>query len=674
MGRPAVSAYIGRSGALTLTGLPQDIKGQIQQATDIVRLIGEHIALRPRGKEFVGLCPFHDDRHPSLYVSPSKQIYKCFACGAGGDVFAFVMNYHRMSFPEALRYLADRAGIRLPAGTWKSADGNQSEDLRQRLLKANALAAAFFQGLLRHSEHGRVAREYLARRNISPQMIAAFGIGYAPDRWDGLALTAAEKGWSVTDLEAVGLLVRRDQVPGSASSGYYDRFRHRLMFPICDVLGRPIAFGGRKLREEDEPKYLNSPESPLFSKAGTLYGLHLARKAILESRTAVVVEGYTDVIACHQHGLQNVVATLGTALTAQHAAQLRRYCDRVILVYDADEAGVRAADRAVEVFLNEGLDVLIAILPGQQDPADLLGQPDGIELWHQALRQARDALDFLFQRMRSGLGQAETITARQRLAEDYLRRLAQLGLGQSLSLGGPTGATAVLRQAMIRQRLAELLKISEQELQQLIKKLQPARSSVGENAEKREFSDIQKAEKTLVFDQGAARLKALQQAERQVVACLVQHPELFHQTYIQGRLLDEALTPEDMVTPLGRSLYRRVYEHLVHGRSVSLTDLLAELAEEGETDLAAALTSAILELDQQAGQDRQRAETILRGAVGAVLAYRRQEAYHQSRQAVEEALQDRNGSQALSERLRQLTQNLAEVGWSIPPALRRKGP
>ncbi|MEX0741411.1 MAG: DNA primase, partial [Phycisphaeraceae bacterium] len=331
------------------------------EASDLVRLIGDHVSLRPRGKEFVGLCPFHEDKNPSMYVSPSKQIYKCFSCGAGGDAFSFMMGYHKMSFPEALEHLAERNNIKLPkrsAGT--SGEGDEGPSPRQRIQQANQLAQRFFKQTYTDASLGKIARDYVTSRGISDAMVEAFGIGCAPDAWDALAGQVQKQRWDAHAFEQAGLIANR-----KTGNGHYDRLRHRLIFPICDTLGRPIAFGGRtlpdsKLGDKSDAKYLNSPETPLFNKSATLFGLHLAQQTIIAKRTAVIVEGYTDVVAAHQAGRANVVATLGTALTKEHARQLRRYCDRVVLVFDADEAGQKAADRALNVFFEENLDVHIA--------------------------------------------------------------------------------------------------------------------------------------------------------------------------------------------------------------------------------------------------------------------------------------------------------------------------
>ncbi|QYU67639.1 DNA primase [Leptolyngbya sp. 15MV] len=275
---------------------PSEDKERVREASDIVRVIGEHVALKPRGREFVGLCPFHDDHKPSMWVSPAKGIYKCFSCGAGGDVFTFVQNYHSMEFRDALEYLAQRAGIELSRhkphlGDPASHDTPPDID-RKALLRANATALDFFRAILAHPEHGQTSRDIITRRQIAPEMVERFALGAAPDRWDGLLLTLQKQGTDPAPFVAAGLLKRRDSGPG-----LYDALRHRLIFPIHDQLGRVIAFGGRKIRDEDEPKYLNSPETPLFDKSATLYGLHQAARDIQRARVALITEGYTETIA-----------------------------------------------------------------------------------------------------------------------------------------------------------------------------------------------------------------------------------------------------------------------------------------------------------------------------------------------------------------------------------------
>ncbi len=435
--------------------IQNDDRQRVIDATDIVQLISEHLALKPKGREYVGLCPFHDDHKPSMCVVPHKQMYHCFSCGAGGNAITFVMNYHKMGFGEALKYLAGRANIELtpwkpptrtgsysggtgPGGTGVPPVSGASPDFDDRpsLLEASTFAQSFFRAIYNHPEHGKVARDLVARRGVSDEMVELFGIGAAPDRWDGLVLAIEHKDLPLDPFTACGLLKRRESGPGGG--GVYDAFRNRLMFPIHDQIGRTIAFGGRRLSEEKRPdgeqdaKYLNSAESPIFDKGNTLYGLHQAVSELRRTRQAVVTEGYMDVVACHQAGVRSAVAALGTAFGAGHAKLLRRLCDRVVLLFDGDEAGQRAADRALEVFFAESIDVKIATLSsidanGAKDPDELLKQSGGVERFNEMLRVASDALDFRFGRLRkkhAGLG----LSGRARAIDEEFDTLVRLGL------------------------------------------------------------------------------------------------------------------------------------------------------------------------------------------------------------------------------------------------------
>lgn len=407
-----------------------DDRRKVLEATDIVRLIGEHLTLRPKGREHVGLCPFHDDHKPSMCVVPHKHMFHCFSCGAGGNAIDFMMKFHGMEFREALRTLADRAGIELTPfnpGARAGADGEPRPGVsRDELARANRSAWDFFRAIYRHPEHGAPARALVKRRGMSDEMVERFGVGAAPDRWDGLLKLIESKGMDAGPFVAAGLLKRRE-----SGGGWYDTFRNRLMFPILDQIGRPIAFGGRKLREEDEPKYLNSPESALFHKGSTLYGIHAAGSAIRAQRVCVITEGYTDVIACHQHGFAHVVATLGTAFTHGHVSQVRRLCDRVILLFDGDTAGEKAAERACEVFFGEGIDVDVAMLPDGCDPDDLLKDADGRARFSEVLDRAEPALEFQVRRVRArlverGVGAGSLAWARE--VEAQVVRFAEMGL------------------------------------------------------------------------------------------------------------------------------------------------------------------------------------------------------------------------------------------------------
>lgn len=557
--------------------LRDDVKRQVQQSSDIVALIGQHVALVARGKEFVGLCPFHDDRKPSMYVSPAKQIFKCFACGAGGDVFSFVMDYHKMAFPEALRYLAERANIKLPErGGRGEGDNNEGPSPRQRMIKANQQAFEFFRKIYQHEQHGAIARRYVASRGINDKMVSEFGIGAAPDLWDGLCRQIAAKGYDRQAFEQAGLIT-----PRSSGDGFYDRLRHRLIFPICDGIGRIIAFGGRVMPDStrddhSDAKYLNSPETPLFNKSATLFGLHLAQKAIIDSRTAMIVEGYTDVIACHQAGVRNVVATLGTSLTKEHAAVLRRYCDRVIMVYDGDEAGQKAADRAVQVFFSESLDIDIAILPEKLDPADLLAKDNGLERWAAVIDSAVDALSFQFDRIRALIDATDTLAGRQRITEQYLRTLIQLGLRQ----------LDRQRYGLVFARIADVLRMSPAAVAEAVKKLDVRPAPQPQHQPQQPVAIEASSPDYAPSQAPAAKADALTHAQRQIIGCLLNRPDLFHVALPDGRPLSEAVVPDEFTDAAARRLYYAICEHLFEHETLHLSDLRSVLADEADARAA----------------------------------------------------------------------------------------
>lgn len=451
-----------------------DDKLKVLQATQIERLIADHLTLKAKGRELVGLCPFHDDQRPSMTVVPSKQIYKCFSCGAGGDAITFVMDYHHLSFFEALKYLAERAGIELKPRARSGYPPGGSDDRpsvsKSDLVAANQFAADYFKVILRHPEHGASARAVLERRAVSPAMIEQFGLGASADKWDGLAIMVGRKGLPVEPFIAAGLLRAREN-----GHGHYDAFRNRLMFPITDQLGRVVAFGARRLNDADEPKYLNSADSPVFSKSGTLYALPQALAAIRQSQTAIITEGYMDTIACHQAGVANAIATLGTALTPTNAKILSRLCRTVVLLFDGDEAGQRAADRAVEILFSSSIDVKIATLsslkpttlgsgvplPVPKDPDELLKQEGGKERLLALMDAAPRGLDYRMSRFASTLPPPADVGARARAIEEELEKLVEVGLAdlppeRRVVIERRVGALINVDEHLIRRKVSEL--------------------------------------------------------------------------------------------------------------------------------------------------------------------------------------------------------------------------
>ena len=616
-------------------------RDRVLGSTDLVRLIGEHVQLRPKGREFVGLCPFHDDKNPSMQVSPQKQIYKCFSCGAGGSCFDFVMNYHKLSFPEAMKMLADRAGIELTPfrpGKGGGAPNPQSSDRRKRLLAVNDLALAYFQAKLQSPEAEQV-RAYLVKRGVSDEMIERFQLGYAPHSWHALSEEVAAKRWDKPAFENAGLVA-------NGQRGLYDKLRHRLTFPICDDMGRAIAFGGRSLpgNELDDPtvdaKYLNSPETLLFNKSRTLYGLDLAKKAIIDAKTAVIVEGYTDVIACHQHGRCNVVAALGTAFTMEHATKLRRFCEKVVLVFDGDAAGHKAADRAVEVLLTSEIDIAVVILPQGLDPDELFGQDVGEAAWDALIANAPNAMAYLLTQFQNDLEASETMAGKQDASTAFLTRLARHDIG---SMPG-------IRRALVLTRLAQLLHMPDHEVLAELKRLKPRQfapvispaSAVTEGYGPDEVGPVmdentQEYSENEYFERpegdSSSKLRAQEQAQRQLVACLLRDNDLFHTAMPDGADFCEAVPPGD-VAGAGRRVYQLLHDRFADEEGLTLLGLLAELAERGWDNDRRWLTQADVELEQLVGEDSAKLKHLFADSAQAIMKHQRRQAFEQDRRSL----------------------------------------
>jgi DNA primase len=341
--------------------IPEPVLEQIRQSNDVVEVIGSYFPLKRAGANFRALCPFHKEKTPSFNVNPQKQIWHCFGCGAGGDVFTFVMKYENLDFVGSVRRLAERAGVKLE---YEERAGEPGRDVKESLLKLHDLAANFFHHNLMKERSASVAREYLKKRQITSEIAQKWRLGYSPDKWDGLIQHAAGKKFPAELLETAGLALRRE-----SGDRFYDRFRGRLMFPIGDEQGRTVGFSGRILTDEkDQPKYVNSPETPIFQKGRILFALDKAKRAIIEETCAVVCEGQIDTISCHEAGIENVVAPQGTALTEQHARILKRYAEEVVLMFDADTAGQNAIVRSAEPLWDAGVVIRVAVLPQGHDP------------------------------------------------------------------------------------------------------------------------------------------------------------------------------------------------------------------------------------------------------------------------------------------------------------------
>lgn len=392
--------------------ISDEIINQIRDRIDIADIVSHHVSLTKAGQNLKGLCPFHQEKSPSFTVSPSRQIFHCFGCGAGGNVFTFLTRITGVSFPEVVRDLGRKVGIEVEEA---AAHVGPQAAQTNRVEQLNQATAAWFQQNLRDEQAGVGAREYLESRGIQQTTIDQFGIGVAPAEWDGLLKALTKKGFSQGDLVTAGLVVARD-----SGSGFYDRFRARVMFTITDLRKRVVGFGGRVLGE-GMPKYLNSPDTPLFKKGQTLFAFDHAREAIARTKTVIVVEGYFDAIALHQAGITHTVATLGTALTPEHIQVLRRFASNVVLLFDPDAAGVRAALRGLDLFVNSGLGVKVITLPAGDDP-DTFVRKEGPGAFARLEEVAPSLLDYALDH---GMKQAEagSLESRIRSVDEVLRIL-----------------------------------------------------------------------------------------------------------------------------------------------------------------------------------------------------------------------------------------------------------
>jgi DNA primase len=370
----------------------QDVRHRIRAANDIVEVIGAALPLKRAGASWVGLCPFHKEKTPSFHVNPQRQIFHCFGCHKGGDVFRFIQDYENLPFPEALRRLAQRAGIALEFDD--DPGRRQARHVKEALLDMHEQITGRWHQVLRNEAGGQPGRDYLARRGVSDDAIREFRLGYAPEAWEDTLNWAKGRTFDVSLLEQAGLVVRRENAPG-----HYDRFRGRLMFPICDEQGRVIAFSGRVLDADAKTaKYINSPETPLFTKSRVVFGLDKTKRALLDAGHAIICEGQLDLIACYMAGVRNVVAPQGTALTADHLRLLKRYVNELVLCFDSDEAGQNAMIRSLDTLLASGLSIRVATLPPPHDPDSLI-RSEGVAALRRAIDAGEPFFDFYLKRL-----------------------------------------------------------------------------------------------------------------------------------------------------------------------------------------------------------------------------------------------------------------------------------
>ena len=544
-----------------------DAKEQIRQAVDIVDVAGGYFQLRREGRHFKALCPWHDDARPSLQINPERQSYRCWVCDIGGDVFSLVMRLEGITFPEAMAQLAERAGIVL------SQTRGSAEKVRKKrgLYEVLAWTAEQYHRCLLHAPEALVAREYLGDRGISPECWKQFVLGYAPLSWDWIQQRARRDGISTEQLEEAGVIGL-----GRQGNRHYDRFRGRVLFTIRDVQGRPVGFGGRVMPGPDADraaKYINSPETPLFSKHKLLYGLDRARDAISRSRTALVVEGYTDCLMGHQSGIQNMVAVLGTALGETHIRTLRPYTDKIILVLDGDDAGRRRANEVLPLFLAQQVDLRILTLPDDLDPCDYLLK-FGAEAFHAAAERAEDALAHKFREIRDNLGGG--VHQVHQALEDVLKTMA--------ANPAPSGESQT-REGGILATLASFPRVPEETLR---KRLSELRHGSRGRSKPTAGHEPQRGSHAEGHASGAPAQAAVpgEPWETQLLELTLLHPELFEQFRL-------AVRSDQFRSAVLRGIFVAAASLCEEGRVPSLANLLMVTEE-------ARLQSRLVALDESA--------------------------------------------------------------------------
>ncbi len=536
--------------------IPDSFLDALTERCDIVEVVSRYVSLTKKGGNLFGLCPFHNEKTPSFSVSPDKQIYHCFGCGKGGGVVGFIMEIENLSFPEAVRFLAERAGMPLPE------EGGDEElpRLRKRLLALNKDAARWFHALL-WSPEGEKALAYLERRQIQRRTAVNFGLGFAPDGWDGLLRAMEEKGYSASELVSAGLATKGKK-PGSA----YDKFRNRLMFPVLDVRGEVVGFSGRALEEEQEPKYLNSPETVVFSKRRSLFGINLAKNTKRDS--ILLVEGNIDVVTLHQAGFDNAVAAMGTALTTEQTRLISRYAKEIVLCYDNDPAGKKATERALDILKDSEFTVRVLKLPDRmvdgkavKIDADDFIKLHGPDAFEQLLKGSGGGMDY---RLMELCGRFDLSTDEGRV--EYLRAACEL----IAALSSPVEREVWSRRAAEGAGVSAEAMIRETEL--VRKKRARSAKQQYERASVRPAAQAQPQARSLRYENIISA-----RAEEGVIRTVLRSPDLLENC---------PLEPEEFSSPFLRSLYETLLRRRREGLSLSAAALLSGLSEEESALLA----------------------------------------------------------------------------------------
>ena len=549
-----------------------DIIEEVRQKNDIVDVVSQYVKLTRKGSSYFGLCPFHNEKTPSFSVTPGKQMYYCFGCGAGGNVFNFIMEYENYTFGEALKHLADRAGVELPKIEY-SREVREKAQERAELLEINKQAAQYFYYQLR-TEKGAQGYQYLTGRGLSEETMRKFGLGYSDKFGGGLYQFLKSKGYGDDRLRESGLFNVDER------HGMYDKFWNRVIFPIMDVNNRVIGFGGRVMGD-GKPKYLNSPETKIFDKSRNLYGLNVARTT--RRKYLILCEGYMDVISMHQAGFTNAVASLGTALTSGHASLLKRYTQEVLLLYDSDEAGVRAALRAIPILREAGVNSRVVNLRPYKDPDEFIKNL-GAEAFEERLEQASDS--FMF---RVSIAESEFPMEEPQGQNRFFERCAEMLLELKDELERNLYIEAIVKKYRgqygisvedLRKRVNTLaLKGTPAE-----RRIQPKKSQEGAPKKKKD--------------------SASDQAQKLMLTWIVTYPKIFDK-------VAQYLTPEDFVVPLYREVAQMLFSQREEGE-VNPARLLNSFTDSEEQREVASLFNATIHLETPKEQDQAFADTLLR--------------------------------------------------------------
>ena len=549
-----------------------DIIEEVRQKNDIVDVVSQYVRLTRRGSTYFGLCPFHNEKTPSFSVTPGKQMYYCFGCGAGGNVYNFIMEYENYTFGEALKHLADRAGVELPEIEY-SREVREKAEQRAELLEINKQAAQYYYYQLR-TEGGKIGYQYLSGRGLSEETMRKFGLGYSDKFGGGLYKFLKSKGYSDERLRESGLFNVDER------HGMYDKFWNRVIFPIMDVNNRVIGFGGRVMGD-GKPKYLNSPETKIFDKSRNLYGLNIARTT--RKKYLILCEGYMDVISMHQAGFTNAVASLGTALTSGHASLLKRYTQEVLLLYDSDEAGIRAALRGIPILRDAGVSSRVVNLKPYKDPDEFIKNM-GAEAFEERLGQASDS--FMF---RVSIAESEFPMDEPQGQNRFFERCAELLLELKDELERNLYIEAIVK------KYRGQYGVSVENLRKRVNTL-ALKGTLAENRTQPKTSGGQNKKK---------KESASDQAQKLMLTWLVTYPGIFDK-------VAQYLNAEDFIVPLYKEVAQMLFRQREEEGQVNPAKLLNSFTDSEEQREVASLFNATIHLETQQEQDRAFADTLLR--------------------------------------------------------------